>query len=115
MGAVTFQTYGQGDTALQAFTDAVDRAYYEHGHGGYTGTIVEKDGFVEFSLPAGKTLADFDAALDSHFDDDSAPMRKLFGDETTFRLLSAYDSKWGPAVAIKSSDKEWFFCGWASC
>ena len=115
MGACTFEAYGHGTTALQAFTDALERAYYDHGHSGYSGSIAEKEGYVEFSLPVDKTLNDFDAAINSHLDDDSAPMRKLFGDETTSRLLSAYDSKWGPAVAIKSGDNEWYFCGWASC
>jgi hypothetical protein len=115
MGACTFETYGHGTSALQAFTDAVERAYYDHGHGGYSGSICEKDGFVEYSLPDGKTLDDFNAALDSTFDDDNTKLEAMFGQETTPRLLSAYNDKWGPAIAIKAKDDVWYFCGWASC
>lgn len=47
MGACDFETRGFGKTAQDAFNEAVDRARYEHGHGGYTGTIAEKSEFVE--------------------------------------------------------------------
>ena len=28
---------------------------------------------------------------------------------------AAYNDKWGPALAVKSGDDEWTFCGFASC
>jgi hypothetical protein len=53
MGATTFSTYGLGKTAGDAFYAAQDRARYEYGHGGYTGTIAEKSGYVLFAIPNG--------------------------------------------------------------
>jgi len=45
-GAVDFYTYGEGHDPKRVFSQLVDRAFHEHGHGGYTGSISEKDGFV---------------------------------------------------------------------
>lgn len=45
-GAQDFWTVGVGKTADEAFHAAVEKAGYEHGHGGYTGSIAEKDRFV---------------------------------------------------------------------
>jgi len=52
-GADTFETIGQGKTAEEAFQRAREDAAYEHGHGGYTGTIAEKGGFRLFNPPKG--------------------------------------------------------------
>src|SRR5271157_2358261 len=52
-GAVDFQTVGKGKTVQEAFNDAVSEAQYEKGHGGYSGTIAEKHGFVLIKPPAG--------------------------------------------------------------
>jgi hypothetical protein len=46
MGAETFITVATGTDAKTAFQRAVSDAAYEHGHGGYTGTIAEKDEFT---------------------------------------------------------------------
>ena len=43
MGASTFLTRATGKTAREAFASATSDARYEHGHGGYTGTIAEKN------------------------------------------------------------------------
>jgi hypothetical protein len=51
MGAVTFSDQAYGKTAEQAFALARERAQWEYGHGGYTGTIAEKGGFVLAVLP----------------------------------------------------------------
>lgn len=52
MGAIDFQTYGRGKTMQQAFTEAYQRAEYEHGHDAYNGTIstttLEKDATEDF-------------------------------------------------------------------
>ncbi|MDG5762014.1 hypothetical protein QA600_22110 [Natronococcus sp. A-GB1] len=45
MGAVTFETLAFGKTVEEAFSKAVEDARHTHGHGGYTGTIAEKDTF----------------------------------------------------------------------
>ena len=41
MGACEFGTTSEGATAKEAFKRAVEDAQYEHGHGGYSGTIAE--------------------------------------------------------------------------
>jgi hypothetical protein len=46
VSANTFQTYSDGTDAQTAFHDAVEQAGWEHGHGGYTGTIAEKTDYV---------------------------------------------------------------------
>lgn len=46
MGASTFYSKAKGKDAAEAFRHAVDAARYEHGHGGYTGTVAEKSDFV---------------------------------------------------------------------
>lgn len=53
MGATTFETYGLGKTASEAFANARERALYNYGHAGYTGTIAEKPGYVLFVIPKG--------------------------------------------------------------
>jgi ABC-2 type transport system permease protein len=41
MGACDFSAYARGKTAAEAFRLAVQEAQYEHGHGGYTGTLAQ--------------------------------------------------------------------------
>jgi hypothetical protein len=52
MGATTFEDYGWGKTPRDAFKTAKEEAYYEVGHGGYTGTIAEKDSYVMIDVPS---------------------------------------------------------------
>lgn len=51
MGATNFYCEANGKTLSEAFQTAVDNAYYEYGHRGYTGTIAEKSGAIEFRIP----------------------------------------------------------------
>lgn len=51
MGANTFTEVAVGATPDEAFDRIVSDARYEYGHGGYTGTIAEKHGFRQFTLP----------------------------------------------------------------
>ena len=59
MGAASFDTAAFGKTPQAAFNAAQDNARYERGHGGYTGTIAEKYGFEQVTLPKGVTLPTF--------------------------------------------------------
>lgn len=43
MGGCDFMFKVKGNDLNKAFSEAVDQAAWEHGHGGYTGTIAEKD------------------------------------------------------------------------
>lgn len=52
MGAVDFTEVATGKTVAEAFNAAREAATWEYGHGGYTGSIAEKDGVVMFELPA---------------------------------------------------------------
>jgi hypothetical protein len=95
MGAQQFYTWGRGKTAKDAFNQAVSDARYEHGHGGYTGTIAEKFEFVMIKVPEG---------TDPH--------------EYAEKLVESDDSriadKWGPAGCIKVSECDFLFFGSAS-
>lgn len=96
MGASEFLTVGRGATAREAFLEARANALYQSGHGGYSGTIAEKSGFVEIALPIGKSA-------EAHAED--------LMQENDRRI----DDKWGPAGCIKLPEKDkWLFFGWAS-
>jgi len=116
MGAVPFITTGIGTTAQEAFVAAVDRAHWESGHGGYSGTIAEKDGFVEFSPRTG-TASDLVDALQEYTDDwgPSPRLMAIVGKAAADNIFSVYDTKWGPAVAVRTASTEWTFLGTASC
>ncbi len=100
MGSYSFSTFNDGENLEQAFSDARDAAAWEHGHGGYTGTIAEKGEVVVIQRTP---LASKDAhAL--------ADEMITFGDPRI-------DDKWGPAGAIRIKDDEhdgWLFFGHAS-
>lgn len=95
MGSQTFTAVSRGATAREAFTGAVDEARYEHGHGGYTGTIAEKHGFTMIPLPDGRKPSEY-----------------------AYELLDKDDprisDKWGPAGCLKVAEGEYLFFGWAS-
>ena len=134
MGAVQFETTVFASTPEKAFASAVEAAHYMHGHGGYTGTIAEKDGFRVFDLPARLDADKFVSWVQGTCGDDK-DMRRL-KIPTKYRPLVkrvalAVDDKWGPAGAVKLNPKHqstlrkrhgrtgrkgayWTFFGWAS-
>jgi hypothetical protein len=114
MGATTFIHIATGRTATEAFHTAKEEAYWECGHGGYTGTIAEKPGFLEFTTSIG-TGADLVAALEESYDAPSEKLIEMMGRTEADYAYATYDSKWGPAVAVRTGPTEWTFCGWASC
>lgn len=109
MGAAVFEQYADGTDVVVAFADARRAAADEHGHGGYSGTLAEKDNYVvvthqSMSLDQARQLA-----------------RDLI-DRQDRRI----NDKWGPAGAIpvrsstvqadtvRTSPDGWLFFGWAS-
>jgi hypothetical protein len=60
MGAHYFATAAWGKTPQAAFQAAQERARWEHGHGGYTGTIAEKHDFALFTVPPRMTARKFE-------------------------------------------------------
>ena len=97
MGAMTFFescTLREGETVSGAFNETVERAQYDYGHGGYTGTIAEKSSFR--IVKRCETQADAES----------------FADEVDAWPKSV-DDKWGPAGAATYPGGVVFF-GWAS-
>lgn len=95
MGAQTFFQQAKGKTAADAFHAARDSAAWEHGHGGYTGTIAEKSEFVMIDCPLGES-----------------PHR--YADKLILEDDERIVNKWGPAGCIKLGGDEYLFFGWAS-
>jgi len=97
MGATTFCEKVSANSAQEAFDRAVTDAQWEHGHGGYSGTIAEKDSFrmceptPEGMIP--EEWMDVLLSREDHFSDD----------------------KWGPAACIDCGKGFYLFFGWASC
>lgn len=95
MGACDFSQYGKGKNANEAFQSARDQAAWEHGHGGYTGTLAEKHDFVLIPLPEGRKPMDY-----------------------AYELLNdgdpRVDDKWGPAGCIDCGEGTYLFFGMAS-
>lgn len=112
MGAMIFTTRSPVRAACDAFNDAQQAAFYDHGHSGYTGTIAEKPNYEIFDIPDGVDPDDVIDALCERSD----RIIEWFDPKTGASLQSVFDSKWGPAVAFKDpSGDGWIFCGWASC
>lgn len=103
MGSEQFSNYQPGADAPAAFASAVDSAAFEHGHGGYTGTLAEKHRFTIIT-PTPQTRAEARTLV-----------RQLLEIKD-----ARVDDKWGPAgaIPIRADDGTdtigWVFFGWAS-
>lgn len=97
MGACSFEAWGHGINAKEAFTQVVEEALYEEGHGGYTGTVAEKTAFTMVGTVA--TVKEARELCGKLMDDEDCRIQ----------------DKWGPAgcIAVKDSDTFLFF-GYAS-
>ena len=100
MGASDFTNFGNDTDAGKAFVDCREQAQYDHGHGGYSGTIAEKDDFVVID------------GIPQPYETARAVVHKLFVEDD--RRIS---DKWGPAGALRVKDDKhdgWLFFGYAS-
>lgn len=95
MGSTTFFCLVKGKTAKNAFEYARYDARYEHGHGGYTGTIAEKDSFVVIPLKEG---------IDPW----------VYADQLIADDDKRICDKWGDAGCFDLGDDKYLFFGWAS-
>jgi hypothetical protein len=110
MGATIFQTYVSASRIACpvdiAFSHAQQSAKHYYGHGGYTGTIAEKDSYCLI-------------------DADGIPYDKAtkLADELIRNEDSRINDKWGPAGVIRIQQRGsknrsrmvgWLFFGWAS-
>ncbi len=97
MGACDFTQVGPKGTLKESFTAAHEKAAWEHGHGGYSGTLAEKGDTVQICTEQVEEGAAYTLA---------------------HRLIQEYDErindKWGPAGAIPLTDGRWLFFGMAS-
>jgi len=127
MGSCDFSVKAKGKTPQAAFNAAVDQAAYDHGHGGYTGTIAEKSSFVMIhDTPAtvAVKLKMFPLRDDCGVSDTSLVERLLSTDtalatrtipEALMELEDdRIDDKWGPAGCVQTGPEEYIFFGWAS-
>lgn len=83
MGGTTFEQYTAGADPDAAFRAAREAALHEHGHGGYSGTLAEKDDYV---IVTRRLLTEKEASA-------------LAG-ELIDRDDPRISDKWGPAGAI---------------
>lgn len=96
MGAGTFITEADGSDLAIAFQAAREAAAYEHGHGGYTGTLAEKDDVVVI---------------------EATPLNPNAAYALATRLINEgdprVDDKWGPAgaIAVNRDTREVTFTG----
>lgn len=128
MGAAEFWVRAEGQTAREAFARAVDDARYEHGHGGYTGTIAEKHGYQLISVPAGADPVAFSKALlygrvERWVPGDKNNWNRVTGlrpnevyelvvfdplppewERIRARYADLLDDKWGPAACVVGGD-----------
>jgi hypothetical protein len=104
MGAQSFMVRQSGSTLSEAFQSAVNQAQWDYGHGGYTGSIAEKDDVREVRTP--KILMT---------DDDKIGWASsLLHEEIADSQWEWINDKWGPAAALRLSSGEWLLFGWAS-
>ncbi len=141
MGAADFMTVGVAPTAGEAFSQARDEAAHEYGHGGYTGTIAEKQNFTMFPLPGdlpeGVTIGHYTRlCVSAPFDGDPDKYWVFPGTQITVpeymrthitAVSDLIEDKWGPAGCFDITDtphgqrraaspesRVFLFIGWAS-
>lgn len=121
MGADQFSDIGLGKDANEAFRRIVEDARYMYGHGGYTGTIAEKDGFVNLGQ-LGRDYVNkvegfiFDVQMASYDEWDEKTKRYVVDQKKKQRAINKvpeairaqvlkaipiHDDKWGPAVCFE--------------
>lgn len=117
MGAVNFREVLVGKDLTTEYYRAVEQAAWEYGHGGYTGTIAEKGGFVDLGpLPARMTVDRLEAliwkakewhqAVEDHRNGWSKhkpgqnPVPEQWRTFVT-KAAGIYDDKWGPTLVVE--------------
>lgn len=107
MGAEFFITKAAGATPREAFERAREKALYDHGHAGYTGTIAEKEEVIEVPLPGNQPL--------------DHGMGRMVAERFRTDTTSPLNDKWGPAGAIElipdpecEGPRQYLLFGWAA-
>ena len=141
MGATNFYCEAEGKTLSEAFRNAVDEAYYQYGHGGYTGSIAEKSGVSFFDIPLNAlpdrgdewSIGERVASAFAYFIEDESlsdpteyewaerakadaiALRMAVGVRKFEEMAYIWDEKWGNALAFRLAENKFAFCGMASC
>lgn len=108
MGAQQFSTIASGKDAREAFNNAVASAQWESGHGGYTGTIAEKDDFVVLPTPPDIDKLGYASPFPTYDKDGNR-----IGGAPDAHWAKVND-KWGPAGCYDLGNDRYLFFGWAS-
>lgn len=115
MGASTFYNIaiGRYNTPNEAFLELIDRARYEYGHGGYTGTIAEKDSFR--LVPVAKRIDPF-KLVEEYINDESGFWADKWGPAACVEIQNTYLQKLKERRGYKGKKgiKAYIFFGWAS-
>lgn len=90
MGASEFFTSFSGATVREAFNNATEAARHEYGHGGYTGTIAEKNDYKSASSQVFDSRVEADAFANDCLSD---------GNHWA-------NDKWGPAAYVTYKNKD---------
>lgn len=109
MGAQTFRSFGDGAEIESAFERAVSDAKYEHGHGGYSGTIAEKGDYVVVQ-DSPLSVSDAEDIASRLIRDNDERITDKWGPAGAIRVRGVLDHGWG---GPKNFDG-WLFFGWAS-
>ena len=116
MGATNYITVSKGKNAKEAFESARSQAQWDYGHGGYTGTIAEKDSFVQFQRPAGTRQATIKHIVEGIAgpDEEITKLAKKYPKFPIRKMLQVWDDKWGPSACMELKPKVYIFFGMAS-
>lgn len=109
MGAAEFHNRIVSKSANDAFNAERTEARYEHGNGGYTGTIAEKEGFTMSKKPK-EIDADTWVGMVERFNEDDKTQKYY---KELKRDYDIYDDKWADALCVPTDDG-FIFCGYAS-
>ena len=116
MGATNYVTVARGKNAKEAFESAHEQAQWEHGHGGYTGTIAEKGSFVLFQRPKGVRQATVKKVVYGMTwgDKEITKLEKKYPKFPIRQMAQVWDDKWGPSACMELKPKIYIFFGMAS-
>lgn len=98
MGTTNFTVKVKAKNAQAAFETARESALKAYGNSGYSGTIAEKDAFLEVKAPPAikKDPDQLEKFLDNLLDD------------------PRFDDTWAPAAVVQTSRNNYTIVGWAS-
>ena len=114
MGACTFLDLSYGKTAKDAFVRIRDAARWENGYGGYSGTIAEKNEFINIRFESGsdpyQLAREMIDSMDPRINDKWGPCGCMDVSGTTY----AHQYKEHTGLPSDDSTSVYLFFGWAS-